>query len=113
MLDNLKKYWFLYGVVIGFATWLITINSRIFDSPEQKVKHETHVNNAISPIQQQRAYLMDSLDKDSAIKKRALTLERDSLERARTRKNDSIILDYIQKNADQIFQIRQEHKKHE
>jgi hypothetical protein len=110
-MEFLKKNWFIISFVVAplmtGLVFLLSLNSRIFDSPQQKVEHDTHVKTALSPIQQQRKYLLDSMDKASAIEKRAITLKNDSIERERERINDSIMLDYVQKNAEQIYQIKQ------
>ena len=54
MLDNLKKYWFLYGFLTGAVIWIATIDSKTFDSPEQKVNHVNHVKNSLTPKQQMK-----------------------------------------------------------
>ncbi len=119
--EHLKKYWAIYTfvvpVVIAGAIWLITIDSRTFDSPEQKVKVTEFVENSPSTKDQWAEYFRDSMNNVHAVKTRqaryedglkseARRIESDSI----NRRNDSIVLDYVQKNADQIFQIREEIK---
>lgn len=110
-MEFLKKYWFLITFVVAPLLtgmgFLFSLNGRIHDSPTHKVEHDEHLKNSISPIQQQKAYIMDSLNKDSAIKTRKTRLKKE-LERDSIRAiQDSIVLDYVQKNADQIFQIKE------
>lgn len=107
----LKENWFLISfVVVPLLTglvFLLSLNSRIHDSPEHKVEIDNHVKNSLTPTQQLTKFFMDSLDKDSAIKKRALTLKNDSIDRVKDAKKDSIVLDIIQRNADQFYQMKQ------
>jgi hypothetical protein len=110
-MEFLKKYWFLITFVVtplGVAlVWIVSIDSRTFDSAEQKVKHDNHIKNALTPNEEYQKFVQDTMmkgaitrDKEDAIKARAI--------RVKERKNsDSIILDYIQKNAEQIYQIKE------
>lgn len=113
-MEFLKKYWFLITFVVaplltGIA-FLFSLKSRIFETPEEKVSVVKFVEESPSPEQQQRAYFMDSLNKVSAIKTREVRLKKE-LERDSIRAiQDSIIMDYVQKNADQVFQIKEELK---
>lgn len=107
MLENIKKYWFLIALLGGAAVWIATIDSKTFDSPEQKVKHVIHVNESLTPEQQLRAYIMDSLNKDSAIKTRAERL-RNEIKRDSIRAiNDSIANDKIDRSAVQMQQTKE------
>jgi len=106
MLENIKKYWFLYGVLAGAAVWIATINSKTFDSPEQKVEVTKFVEFAPTPEQQQRAIILDSINNAHAIKSRS---KRDSLLREmvkRVKQIDSINV----LNADQVYQIKEQLK---
>ena len=110
-MEFLKKYWFLITFVVtplGIGiVWVISIDSKTFDNPEQKVEVINYVSESPSPEQKQRAYLMDSLDKDSAIKTRAVRLKRELKRDSIRAIKDSIVLDYVQKNAEQIYQIKE------
>ena len=111
-MEFLKNNWFVISFVATpmFAglVWLLSLSSKTFDSPEQKVEHVNYIKNSLTPVQQQRAYLMDSLDKDSAIKTRATRLNAQKKNDSIRFIKDSIVLDYVQKNAEQIFQIREQ-----
>ena len=107
-MKGLKEYWFLYlfsfSCIGGGSVWIATINSKTFDSTEQKVIHDYHVKNALTPEQQQKAYLLDSMNKTTAIEFRSkVTKTLDQVERSK-KYQDSIAL----LNADQMFQIKQE-----
>lgn len=107
----LKEYWFIIVPLAGFAVWLITINTRLFDSTEQKVHVIKTIEDGPTAGQRMRAYMLDSINKTEAIKSRRL---RDSTFRAQDslRKiHDSTMLDYVQRNAVQINQIKEQLKK--
>ena len=107
MLENIKKYWFLYGVLTGAAIWIATINSKTFDSPEQKVEITNHVELAPTPEQQQRKLILDSINNVHAIKSRN---KRDSLLLEMTKRVK--IIDSINLlNAEQVYQIKEQLKK--
>lgn len=106
MLDNLKKYWFLYGVLGGAAVWIATINSKTFDSAEQKVEHTIHVKTSLNPEQQQRKYILDSIDKASAIKTRAERLELQRKKDSAELVKDSLFIDQVKRQTVQIEQIK-------
>lgn len=112
MIEFLKKYWFLITFVVGplltAIYFLFSLSGRIYDSPLEKIEHQRHVKEAVSPAQQQISRHMDSLNNASAIKTRATRLKRQYSRDSTQAIHDSIMLDYVQKNADQIFQIRQE-----
>lgn len=106
----------LTSVVVGAAAVITFIytkgadsqkyEGRTFDSPEQKVVVVKHVEDGPTPEQQQRAYILDSINKIHAIKSRA---KRDSLMAAEVKARkyaDSI----NQLNADQIYQTKEELK---
>ena len=61
-MEFLKKHWFLITFVVaplltGLA-FLFSLSGRIHDSPIHKVEIDEHVKNSVSPIQQQKAYIM-------------------------------------------------------
>lgn len=111
----LKQYWFLVGALsTGLCTavgWVIGANGRMFSSPEEKVRIVTKVDEGLTPEQVQRAYFMDSLEKASAIKAREKRLKTDLTRDSIRGVQDSIMMDLVQKNAIQIFQIKEEIKK--
>ena len=116
-MEKFGKYWGIFigvaGVLVAIAGWLYnrgvadsTINGRIFDSTEQKVTIIEHVVKGPTPAQQQKAYILDSINKTNAIKSRA---KRDSIMMAelKARKlGDSI----NRLNSDQIYQTKEELK---
>lgn len=111
----IKEYWaiivVLGGAIVTGVTWIAIIDSKTFDSPEQKVEHIHHIKNVPSPKQEMMAYILDSINNTQAIQSRKL---RDSTFKAQdsVRKVfDSVMLDYVQRNADQIYQIKEEIKK--
>lgn len=114
----LKENWFIIAFVAAplmtGLIFLFSLNGRIHDSPQQKALQDTHMDNVPTAKEEYQAFIQDSLKDDveirnteSAIKKRAITLERDSIERVRNRKNDSVMLDYVQRNAEQIYQMKE------
>ena len=110
LLDNIKKYWFLYGVLSGAVIWIATINSKTFDSPEQKVEVVNFVEHAPSPEQQQRKLILDSVNTAHAITERAKRTEMlrksDSIKNVR----DSLTLDRIERLAVQMQLMKDEVK---
>jgi len=120
-MNNLKKYWILYAVlmaVIGAIGWIFTQGgisvekeSRLFTTPEKRIETESYMDQQPSPAQNMRAYILDSVEKTHRIKSRN---KRDSLyklevelrlEEAKARKRtDSIVI----LNADQMYQIKDE-----
>lgn len=115
-MELIKKYSALIGVltflggialvIFDFGAEMNSYESRTFDSPEQKVEHINHVKTSLSPEQQQKQWLLDSLDKVSRIKERE---ERTKI----LRQADSArkVSDSINRlNADQLYQIKEELK---
>lgn len=83
-----------------------SIEGRTFDSPEQKVTVVKHVEEGPTPEQQQRAYILDSINTANAIKSRA---RRDSILVAETKARK--YADSINRlNADQLYQTKEEIK---
>lgn len=103
----LKQYWFLLVPLAGLAVWLITINTRIFDSAEQKVEVVKYVEDSPSPEQRQRAILIDSINDAHAIQTRQKRYEDGVRNDSIRALKDSLIFDIIQRNADQFYQMKQ------
>jgi antitoxin component HigA of HigAB toxin-antitoxin module len=119
--ENILKYWKYYGIVavlISLGGWLYTqggtnndIENRIFSTKQLKYETEAYIINKPSPIQEQRAYILDSINKTSAIKSRAT---RDSIYLSEViSRNREIqlrrVTDSINRlNADQLYQIKLE-----
>lgn len=122
--ENILKYWKYYAMVaalISLGGWIYTqggnnkdTESRLFKSQEMKYETEKYMEERPSAEQEQRAYILDSVNKTSAIKSRA---RRDSLyesevalrklEAKARRVTDSI----VKLNADQMYQIKEELKR--
>ncbi len=109
-----KDYWFILVPMAVFAVWLITINTRTFDSSEQKVKVVSYVESSTSPEQQAIDRIMDSLADDKHIqndnhaiqirqKRYDDGVKKDSIDSIK----DSLFFDIIKRNADQFYQIKQ------
>jgi hypothetical protein len=103
-MENIKKYWFLYTPLAALIIWGVSINSRIFESPEEKVEWGVQLKAMPTPAQTIRTHILDSVDKIHAKKSRN---KRDSMYGVlinRMDYNDSIQL----LNADQMFQIKEQ-----
>ena len=110
-MDTIRKNW---AIILLIVTWIGggvayyiheqvdrgLLESRVFKTPEEKVKVITHVDGAPTPAQLQRAYILDSINKSTAIQFRSEQLKRDKY-------RDSIQI----LNADQLYQIKEELKK--
>lgn len=111
LVEHLKGFWFVYGIIAGAAVWIANIDSKTFDSPEQKVEHKTHVEQALSPLQQQRKYLRDSMNTVHAMQERAkrtaMQRKSDSIHRVR----DSLVFDMVERQTIQVEQVKEEIKK--
>lgn len=105
-IEHIKGFWLVYGLLAAASVWLATIDSKTFETPEQRVEHEYHIQNALTPKDQWRKFLRDSMDKENAKKSRA---RRDSLwiEMNKTLKHQDSI---NRLNADQLYQIKEELK---
>ena len=72
--DALLKYALSPAILIGalwyFATYIEGAKERQFDNPEDKYRTKMHIDNAPSPEQEQRAYILDSINKTHAIQSR-------------------------------------------
>lgn len=110
-MDIIKKYWFLLVPLAGFAVWLITISTKIFDSAEQKVEVTNFVKNSPSSKDQWRKYLRDSVNTQHAIQTRQKRYE-DGVKKDSIRANkDSLFLDMVKRQTVQIEQIKEQLKK--
>ena len=111
MKEFLKEHWFIITFVAAplmtGLVFLFSLNSRIFNSPEQKVRHEDHVNQSLTPVQQFQRFSTDTANANSAVRARAVRLERERRKDSVNAIQDSIMLDYVQKNAEQIYQIKE------
>lgn len=122
--ENIMEYWKYYAMVVALISlggWVYTqggnsveTESRLFKSQEMKYETEKYMEERPSAEQEQRAYILDSVNKSSAIKSRA---KRDSLyesevaarklEAKARRVTDSI----VKLNADQMYQIKEQLKR--
>ena len=116
MLENLKKYWFLYTVFLALCSggvWIYTQGqtdakdeSRMFSTEEMRYETEKYMEQRPSAAQEMRALILDSVEKHHRMQSRA---RRDSLfqiEVQNRQRTDSILL----LNADQMYQIKEELK---
>jgi hypothetical protein len=106
MIDNIKKYWFLYVPVSALIIWGVSINSRIFNSPEQKVE----VISAIKSMPSAADRAVEAANDAHAMEIRQMRYNdnkrNDSIDKIYDRKKDSITLDYIKRQTVQIEQIK-------
>lgn len=103
------KGWGLIITLIGAGvSGGVLVQTRIFDSSEQKHGVVKNYKEGLTPEQKQRAYFMDSLDKSSAIKTRAIRIKEARKNDSVKAIKDSIILDYVKKNAEQIYQMKEQ-----
>lgn len=96
----------LLGGVIYFITYVESSKEKQFDNAIDKYKTKIHIENGSSTEQEQRSYILDSINKMHAIKSRK---HRDSVLDAILKKQeiaDSIAL----LNADQMYQIKEQLK---
>ena len=124
MLGNVKKYWWVYGVItalIGAIGWIYTQggisnqkDNRLFSTPEKRIETEQYFETKPSAAQEMRQLILDSIAAEAQIKNaedaRRSRAKRDSvyLEEVKARK----ITDSINRlNADQMYQIKEELKR--
>ncbi len=119
-LNNLKKYWYLYTIIIaiiGGISWIFSQGeisnekeNRLFTTPQIRMKTESYIEQRPSAAQEMRAYILDSVEKNHRMKSRdksdAIFLEEVKLrkEEAAARK---ITDSFIKLNADQMYQIKE------
>ena len=123
-LENFKKYWFLYGIVvalIGAIGWIFSQGgishekeTRLFSTPELRIEVEADHKQRPTPAQQMKLFVLDSIanvrsiENDSAAKVSRARRDSIYLEEVKARKiTDSILL----LNADQVYQIKEELKR--
>lgn len=115
MLDNLKKYWFLYAVLSTAAIWIATINSKTFDSPEQKVTVVSAVEAMPTAAERAAERATAKANDEHAIIIRQMRYDdnkrNDSIDKIYEHKKDSLVLDQISRQTVQIEQLRQEIKR--
>lgn len=102
---------FLLGLVWTGAMWYSSIDSRTFDSPEQKVVIIKEVMEGPTAEQKQRDRILDSINKESAIKSRALRDSTFKKIQIYQRKSDSLYREDLLKLHDQVYQIKETLKK--
>lgn len=111
MIESLKKYWFLLVALSGGAVWIATINSKTFDSPEQKVA----VVKAVESMPTEAHRAVELANEAHAIEIRQLRYEdskrRDSINDLNLRRKDSLFFDKIDRQTVQIEQLKEEFKK--
>lgn len=112
-MDTVKKW------IIGFAlaligtasVWIANIDSKTFDSPEQKVT----VVKAVETMPSEADNAVAAANDAHAVEIRQLRYEdqkrKDSIEVAYRRHQDSITLDYIKRQTVQIEQMKEEMQK--
>lgn len=108
MKEALKKYLLhaVFGILLAGAAWVATINSRTFDSPEQKVT----VVNAVSTMPTEAERAVELANDAHAIEIRQLRYEdkkrNDSLDKIYEHRKDSIVIDQIKRQTVQIEQMK-------
>lgn len=109
-MKGLKEYWLLY--LFGFsaigaaAIWIATINSKTFDSPEQKVT----VVKAVEAMPTEAERAVELANSAHAIEIRQFRYDdnkrNDSLNKIYERKKDSLFLDMVKRQTVQIEQMK-------
>ena len=106
MLDNLKKYWFLYVPLSALIVWGVSIDSRLWESAKQQAE----VINKVEEMPTVTDMAIQNADAKHAKEIRQMRYEynkrNDSIKAAYNRKKDSITLDYIKRQTVQIEQIK-------
>ena len=96
----------IIGGIIYIGEYKGNLESRIFPDYQKLSKTIEHIENGLTPAQEQRAFLMDSMNKKHAMESRSL---RDSIMGVTLRlikHTDSINT----LNADQMYQIKEQLK---
>lgn len=107
MKEFIKKYVYhmLMIILTAGAVWLATIDSKTFDSPEQKVK----VVNAVETMPSEADRAVEIANDAHAIEIRQLRYEdnkrRDSIKDVEKKKHDSLTIDAFKRFTVQIEQI--------
>jgi len=97
MLDNITKHKWLIILAGGFAVWLITINTRIFESAEQRISVVQRVADLPSAESQWRKFYRDSVNTASADHKRQESLRQQKYSDSVHAVKDSIALDLFKR----------------
>ena len=113
-MKTLRKWWFLLVPLGGLAIYLYSIKDRLFESAEQRVEMVNEYNNSPSAVDKWKALYRDSVtdavhkENDShAIVTRQARYE-DGVRKDSIRAiNDSTILEYVKRNANQFYQMNQ------
>ena len=119
MFDKVLKYWKLYAIAAGIITvagWIYLQGStdnenenRWFSTKELRYETEEYIKTKPSPVQEMRAYILDSIDKTQRNSSRA---KRDStyFEEVKARKVEAaarrVTDSFVKLNADQMYQIK-------
>tara|TARA_R110000796_G_scaffold215732_1_gene331723 strand:+ start:500 stop:898 length:399 start_codon:yes stop_codon:yes gene_type:complete len=103
IMEELKKYWwlitFIFAGISAAAIWIANIDSKTFESPKQREKHEYHVTNSLTPLQQHEKFVKDTANAGSATRARALRLKREARNDSIKTIKDSLIYDVLQRQA--------------
>lgn len=110
-MENIKKYWFLYTPILALIIWGVSINSRLFNSPEQKVRHETYIENAPSTKDLVGKHIRDSINTVHAMQIRQQRYEDNKIKDSIRAVNDSLFLDMVTRQTVQIEQVKEEVQK--
>lgn len=107
MKEIIKKYLvhFILGVLMAGVAWVVTINSRTFDSTEQKVTVISTVLDGPTVEQKWRTYILDSIDKISAVNTRTARLQLQKKSDSTRTVHDSLFIDMVKRQTVQIEKI--------
>lgn len=117
-ITDFAKVWGVLVTIISFGvTFVVIVQTRIFESSEQRHKVINKYENGLSPEQEQRKYFQDSLETASKLESRRLRdstfilIREDQLEMKEQRLGDIKRQDSLRKlDSDQIFQIKEQLK---
>tara|TARA_R110000796_G_scaffold248124_3_gene374577 strand:- start:1450 stop:1815 length:366 start_codon:yes stop_codon:yes gene_type:complete len=102
-MEEIKKYWFLITFILAAigvaAVWIATIDSKTFKSPEQRARHEIHVEQSLSPVEQHARFVADTANSNHAKRTRILRLKTEQYNDSVRRVKDSLIYDVISRQA--------------
>jgi len=102
-MEELKKYWFLitfiFAAIGGAAVWVASIDSKTFESPQQRVRHEIHVNESLTPVEQHAKCVADTANANHAKRTRIIRLRREKQRDSIKHFTDSLIYDMIKRQA--------------
>lgn len=113
VLKFVKEYWIILSALGALAVYLIVIDTRIFDSSEQKVEVIKYVEDSPSPVQIAVDRVLDSIADDThkkndehAMQTRQKRYEDGVKSDSIKRENDSLFLDMITRQTVQIEQMK-------